>query len=341
MALSAAHEGGCCTFEVRARTCLHFAITNVPNLLPISAIVPTRNRALPFRRTLESLANQSVQPVEIIVVDASDDDSTANLCSSRIPGLESEIRYFRAHEAGAATQRNEAMRHAREEIILFMDDDILFEPACIRRLYDGLTVSPDVGGVVAMITNQRYLPPGRVSRMIFRFMAGRASESYAGRVLGPAVTLLPDDHDSLPEIVPVEWLCSCCALYRRQAMPDPPFGGNFTGYSMMEDLTLSLIVGRQWKLANVRTARILHDSQPGSHKSDPAVVGEMSVINRHYVMTCVLGRRGMSDYAKLVLWIAFGQVAALLTPSQWGTYPRRVVGELRGLRAIMGRAVDG
>ena len=45
-------------------------------LLPISAIIPTRDRATVFRRTLESLAQQSVQPVEMIVVDGSDGDET-------------------------------------------------------------------------------------------------------------------------------------------------------------------------------------------------------------------------------------------------------------------------
>lgn len=45
-------------------------------LLPISAIVPTRDRAAVFRRTLESLAQQSVQPVEMIVVDGSDGEET-------------------------------------------------------------------------------------------------------------------------------------------------------------------------------------------------------------------------------------------------------------------------
>jgi len=38
-------------------------------LLPISALVPTRDRAAVFCRSLDSLAQQSVQPVEMIVVD--------------------------------------------------------------------------------------------------------------------------------------------------------------------------------------------------------------------------------------------------------------------------------
>src|SRR4030081_113783 len=116
-------------------------------------------------------------------------------------------------------------------------------------------------------------------------MSGKREVSYPGSVLGPAVNLLPEDREDLPEVVPVEWLNTTCTLYRREALPDPPFHDHFNGYSLMEDLTLSLTVGRRWKLANARTARIYHDSQPGTHKSDPALLAEMQLINRHFVMT--------------------------------------------------------
>jgi glycosyltransferase involved in cell wall biosynthesis len=45
-------------------------------LLPISALIPTRDRATVFCRTLESLAQQSVQPLEMIVVDGSEGEDT-------------------------------------------------------------------------------------------------------------------------------------------------------------------------------------------------------------------------------------------------------------------------
>ena len=191
-----------------------------------------------------------------------------------------------------------------------MDDDILFEPECFARLWTALHSDGRIGGVNAMIINQRYQAPGRISRLVFGLMDHR-SESYAGRVLGPAVNLLPEDRDDLPEVVPVEWLNTTCTLYRREVLPDPPFLDYFQGYSLMEDLTLSLTVGRCWKLANARTARIYHDSQPGIHKSDQKRVAEMQVINRHFVMTRVLGRSRVSDYLKLLLFESFSLVSTL------------------------------
>src|SRR5437762_10351673 len=122
-----------------------------------------------------------------------------------------------------------------------------------------------------MIANQHSCSPGLASRTVLRLIHGKGESSYAGRVICPAVNLLPEDSDDLPEIVPVEWLNLGCTIYRRDALPSPPFDSFFRGYSLMEDVVLSLRVAeRGWKLANVRTARIFHDSQPGVHKSDIA-----------------------------------------------------------------------
>ena len=102
----------------------------------------------------------------------------------------------------------------------------------------------------------------------------------------------------------------------------------------MEDLTLSWTVGRKWKLANVRTARIFHDSQPGNHKSDPAALAEMALVNRYYVMDRILERRGPANFLKFVGWTMFLHVAAFRSPATLRQLPARLRGEWRGLGAI-------
>lgn len=284
-------------------------MTGAPLTIPVSAVIPTRDRTKALRATLASLAGQSAQPTEVVVVDASDDDSTEAFCKEGVTGLQSRVRWFRAVRRGAAVQRNEGIGYATEPVIAFLDDDILFEPDCVARLWAALESDPTMGGVNATITNQMYSPPGRVSRLLFPILSGRRLKSYAGRVLGPGVNQLPEDLPDLPEVVPVDWLNLGCTLYRRSALPNPPFPGHFTGYSMCEDLTLSLMVGRNWKLANARTARIFHDSQPGDHKRSHAKLAAMELVNRHFVMTKVLARRGLVDYLRFGVWELF-QVAA-------------------------------
>lgn len=306
----------------------------IPIVLPTSVVIATRNRSEVFRRTLESLAGQAAHPAELIVIDGSDDDLTELVCRELPAGLQPTVVYQKADRLGAAVQRNQGIRAATHDVIWFHDDDILFETDCVPRLWAALHSDPTIGGVNAMIVNQKYAPPGQLTRAVLRLIGGRGGQ-YAGRVVGPGVNMLPADQPDLPEIVPVEWLNTTCTMYHRAVMPDPPFPGHFTGYSLMEDLTLSLTVGRGWKLANARTARIFHDSQSGDHKRSHATLSEMELINRHYVMTQVLGKRRLDDYLRLGMWELFLVVASATTGV--GRLVSEVWGKLRAIAELLTR----
>jgi len=304
-------------------------------VLPVSAIVPTRNRSIALRKTLTSLEKQELFPAELILVDGSDDSSTRELVDGFRQRLAFTccLKWMPANICGAASQRNQGMHAATKPLIWFFDDDIVFEPHCVRRLWNALDSDSRLGGVNTMIVNQQYKSPGLLSRWLFRFLNGHASATYAGLVIGPAVNLLPEDRDDLPEVVPVEWLNTTCTLYRRDALPTPPFDSVFVGYSLMEDLTLSLRVGRNWKLANARTARIFHDSQSAGYKTDVAGQAAMELVNRHYVMTEILEKRHLSDYLRLFEWEVF-QLAVTALRSDLAQFRAVCRGKLEGLHRI-------
>ena len=311
---------------------------HVARSAPISAIVPTRERAPVLQKMLASLGEQSVLPAELIVVDASSGDDSRRVVEqfgAAVAARGCRALWQAAAVAGAAAQRNQAMALASQPLIGFFDDDITFEPDCIERLWRALERDPGLGGVSAMIVNQRYQPPGAISRAMFRLMAGAPAASYAGRVLGPAVNLLPEDDERLPEVVPVEWLNLGATLYRREVLPAPPFDAFFTGYSLGEDLVLSLKVVARARLANVRNARIFHDSQPGAYKSDAAALSRMRLANRHYVMTQILHRRRAADYAKLALWEAFQLASAAVAHRGGRRFWQTLAGTGRGAADIL------
>ena len=304
-------------------------------LLPICAIVPTRNRHEAFARMLASLALQSSQPIEMIVVDASATSDTKTLCeASAIDGLATKIKWVKAWKEGAATQRNQGIKAAAQEAILFVDDDVLFEPQCVSRLWQSLNSDSRLGGVSSMITNQKYQSPGFVSRWLFRILNGQSETSYAGKCIGPALNLLPEDRADLFETVAVEWLNTTCTLYRKQALPETPFANHFIGYSLMEDVALSLSVGTEWKLANARTARIHHDSQNADYKDDKRSLAKMQLINRHFIMTRYLDRNRVTDYAKLALLEAFEIATPLRRLEAWQALPFVLLGKIGGLASI-------
>jgi glycosyltransferase involved in cell wall biosynthesis len=309
-------------------------------IIPVSAVIATRNRAVSLAKTLDSLLPQGALPAEFIVIDASDDSATKELMAGFAvrTGNDCSVRWVAAEIAGAASQRNQGVAVATQPFIWFFDDDIVFEPECVKRLWEAVQSDSMLGGVNAMIVNQRYQPPGFVSRTLFTLLHGKREASFAGKVIGPAINLLPEDRDDLPEVVPVEWLNTTCTIYRRATLPSPPFDSAFTGYSMMEDVALSLRIGRQWRLANARTARIFHNSQPGPHKSNSRDLARMELVNRHYVMTQVLERKGFREFLRLVVWELF-QLSACVTRLAWRASLWPVCqGKFDGIRQIRGRS---
>ncbi len=305
-------------------------------ILPISAIIPTRNRPVTLRQTLESLARATAQPAEVILMDASS-GKPPRLAAKDLGLRETRLVHRRTKIASAARQRNQAMPFARQPYILFCDDDVVFRPKCLQQLYQTISSQERLGGVNALIENQKYRPPGRWGTFIFRLLDERKLDDYAGRVIGPAVNFLPADEEKAP--VETEWLNTTCVLYRREALPNPPFPRVFRGYSLCEDLALSLLVGRQWRLANNPRARIVHKSVPGSHKSNPSTLARMEVLHRHYVMTEILGRRRPRHYAQLLLWELFNSAAV---SAQSHRSVRAIYREIQGkLRAAVILAKGG
>jgi GT2 family glycosyltransferase len=304
-------------------------------ILPISLIIATRNRSTRLLKTLMSLSEQSALPAEVIVIDASNTlfiNTVDNACV--LHRLFERLFCVKAISVGAAAQRNQGVQLAQLPFVGFCDDDIDFQPDCINNLWAAIQEDSTIGGVGVTIVNQRYQPPGMLSRMLFTLLHGRHENSFAGRVIGPAVNLLPEDRDTLPAVVATEWLNTTCTLYRREALPNPPFETVFTGYSLMEDLALSLKVSQRWRLVNARTARIFHDSQPADYKSDISSLAAMELVNRHYIMTQVLGRTGIAAYCRLFVWESFQLASCILHSPRRLILCRTLFGKMKGIVEI-------
>ena len=208
-------------------------------LIPVSAVIATKDRLQSLCRTLDSLLDQGLLPAELIIVDSSATDYREQVTQR----WESRCQYYpvirwqKASQAGAAAQRNEGVALATCPFIWFFDDDVTFDPGCLEKIWQVLSADSGLGGVNAMIKNQQYSPPGRVTRWVLKLVG--ATPPFPGRIHGPGINLLPEDSSGLPEVVPVDWLNAGCVIYRKEALPTPPFPPQFQGYSMMEDVTLS------------------------------------------------------------------------------------------------------
>jgi len=99
----------------------------------ISAIIPTRNRCGLLKRAVDSVLNQTWEPLEIVVVDDASGDNTEHLLKKI--SAKSKLRYFRnSSPKGAAASRNIAIEHARGEYIAGLDDDDTWHPERTEKL---------------------------------------------------------------------------------------------------------------------------------------------------------------------------------------------------------------
>lgn len=91
----------------------------------ISVVIPTYNRLPVLKNTIESLEQQtlSLDRFEVIVVDDGSDDGTYEWLSNYKGRL--NLRSIRHHtNRGTATARNDGIKTARGDIIVFLDDDM-------------------------------------------------------------------------------------------------------------------------------------------------------------------------------------------------------------------------
>lgn len=97
------------------------------NAVDVSVIIPTFNRPESLARTLRGLANAKAVPAQIVVVDQSN-DASIRLAYSEVIELYSDffqsLHYIFQSEPSSTKARNEGMRFANHDILIFADDDI-------------------------------------------------------------------------------------------------------------------------------------------------------------------------------------------------------------------------
>ena len=89
-----------------------------------SVIVTTYNDAEYLKRSLPSIVNQSLEPLEIIIIDDGSTNNDAQLISnSFIDSTDIPIVYKRKYNGGPSSARNAGIKIAKGEFILFVDSD--------------------------------------------------------------------------------------------------------------------------------------------------------------------------------------------------------------------------
>src|SRR5687768_17184895 len=117
-------------------------------MIKISAVIPTRNRPDRMIGALSTLQKQVSPPLEIIVVDSSDDSSYRHSLMERFSSL--PIKWITSTPS-VCIQRNTGINQAACDWILLCDDDIELEANYLHTLSMYVESNPGCGALAGRL----------------------------------------------------------------------------------------------------------------------------------------------------------------------------------------------
>lgn len=104
------------------------------NSILLSVIIPAYNVENTLRRCVESVLSQSVDDMEVIIVDDGSEDGTAGICDEY--DGKKNIKIVHQKNAGLSEARNKGLDIAEGELITFVDSDDYLEAGTYKRLVE-------------------------------------------------------------------------------------------------------------------------------------------------------------------------------------------------------------
>jgi glycosyltransferase involved in cell wall biosynthesis len=101
----------------------------------ISVIIPVYNMEQYLERCLDSIVGQTMQDIEILVVNDGSKDRAEEIILAYRDRYPEMIRYFNKQNGGLSSARNCGMRHATGDYIAFIDSDDFAESDMLEMLY--------------------------------------------------------------------------------------------------------------------------------------------------------------------------------------------------------------
>ena len=103
--------------------------------MKVSVIVPVYNVEKYITKCLDSLVNQTLKDIEIIVVNDGTKDNSEEIINSYLKKY-SNIKYFKKENGGQGSARNLGLKHATGEYVGYVDSDDYVELDMFEKMYN-------------------------------------------------------------------------------------------------------------------------------------------------------------------------------------------------------------
>ncbi|MBR3819607.1 MAG: glycosyltransferase [Clostridia bacterium] len=102
-------------------------------MVKVSVIVPIYNAEKYLVQCLDSIVNQTLKDIEIILIDDGSTDGSAEICKTYL--ADSRVSYYHKENAGAVMARRDGISLANGEYIGFVDSDDWVETSMYETMY--------------------------------------------------------------------------------------------------------------------------------------------------------------------------------------------------------------
>ncbi len=124
----------------------------------VSVIIPVKNGATYLGEALDSVARQTYEPLDVIVIDDGSTDNTAQIVDTFFSNSTLSWRYVFQENQGLAAARNHGLKLAQGEFITYLAHDDIWTPDKLTHQINYLIAHPEIQYTVCRI--KFFLEPG-------------------------------------------------------------------------------------------------------------------------------------------------------------------------------------
>lgn len=160
----------------------------------VSVIVPVYNTEKYLRKCIESLVNQTLEDIEIVIINDGSKDSSEDIIKEYIKRYPDKFVYRYQENSGQAVARNKALDLCNGEYIGFLDSDDFVREEMFERMYNK-AVEANADYVACGYTDLTYEGEKEIElqHYVASKVALKTKDMYSGALVSPFLHLYKTD----------------------------------------------------------------------------------------------------------------------------------------------------
>lgn len=259
-----------------------------------SVVIATLNRKNDLKIAIESILNQKIKPLEIIVIDQSDNNDTGDLIINYSKNNKKiKFIYEKINVKSLTKARNTGIEIASGDIITFFDDDIelfknYFEE--LNKFYEKNNAVLVGGNIINQEINKEPIL-SRILKTIFLLSRWEQNKFIVQNSFNPIIG------HPLSKTVNGEWSTGAALSVKREIAEKFKFDESLIKYALAEDMDFSYRIFKQYpgKIFISHTAKLNHYHSPSGRLPSRELIF-MNAVHKRYLFEKNVSKNFKSYY---------------------------------------------